>query len=159
MKKHVAKLMIFLMMATTIMVPTEFGFSASVDDSVVQTEEPTDESKAADQTTEVDKNVQSNETDNTEESDSVEKSNPSTSVDTKGEAKNTEKSDKSNIEEEEEDIEEDLYKEMNFLYIESKKLEAPGTQNIVVSWDQGMDEIEKFSLIYRDTNGKKIHFR
>ena len=44
---------------------------------------------------------------------------------------------------------------MNFLYIESKKLEAPGTQNIVVSWDQGMDEIEKFSLIYRDTNGKK----
>lgn len=46
--------------------------------------------------------------------------------------------------------------EMKFLYIESKELEAPGTQNIAVSWKEKIDEVEKFVLVYTDPKGKSL---
>lgn len=44
--------------------------------------------------------------------------------------------------------------EMKFLYIESRKLESPGTQNIAVSWKENIDEVEKFVLVYENKKGK-----
>ena len=46
--------------------------------------------------------------------------------------------------------------EMKFLYIESKELESPGTQNIAVSWKEDINEVEKFVLVYENQKGKQF---
>lgn len=46
--------------------------------------------------------------------------------------------------------------EMKFLYIESKELESPGTQNIAVSWKEDINEVEKFVLVYENQQGKQF---
>ena len=43
---------------------------------------------------------------------------------------------------------------MEFLYIESKELVAPGTQNIVVSWKEAIDDIQNMVLVYENEQGK-----
>ena len=42
---------------------------------------------------------------------------------------------------------------MAFLYIENYELESPGTQNIVVSWNDDLSKIEKMTLLYENSNG------
>ncbi len=61
----------------------------------------------------------------------------------------------------EEDIREpeDVSDEMAFLYIESRTLEAPGTQNIAISWNGSMENISEMQLVYTDLNGNEMTVR
>ena len=51
-------------------------------------------------------------------------------------------------------LEETVTERMEFLYIESKELVAPGTQNIVVSWKEAIDDIQNMVLVYENEQGK-----
>ena len=51
-------------------------------------------------------------------------------------------------------LEETVTERMEFLYIESKELAAPGTQNIVVSWKEAIDDIQNMVLVYENEQGK-----
>lgn len=50
---------------------------------------------------------------------------------------------------------ENIQEELDFLYIESKELEAPGTQNIAVSWNESIKNVDKLELVYTDAAGKE----
>ena len=92
MKKHIAKLIVFLMLMTTIVVPADLSFAEAANENVTAAEE--------------------------------------------------------------EQLEETVTEEMEFLYIESKELTAPGTQNIVVSWKESIDDIEEMILVYENEQGQ-----
>lgn len=53
-------------------------------------------------------------------------------------------------------LEETVTERMEFLYIESKELVAPGTQNIVVSWTEAIDDIQNMVLEYENEQGKTL---
>lgn len=57
-----------------------------------------------------------------------------------------------------ENISEELTEEMEFLYIESKLLKAPGTQNIVVSWtaNKALEDVQNIILVYENIEGKEF---
>lgn len=57
--------------------------------------------------------------------------------------------------EQEKQTEENINDELDFLYIESKELEAPGTQNIAISWGESITRADKLELVYADSNGKQ----
>ena len=90
MKQHIAKLLVFLMLMTTTLIPVNGSFAEEVsnDEQAVSQDSKVDESNAL-----------------AEQDKSVDRS-------------------------EQKEIVSDVNDEMKFLYIESKELESPGTQNI-----------------------------
>lgn len=50
----------------------------------------------------------------------------------------------------------EIEKDIAFLYIENPKIEAPGIQNIAVSWNKDINQIDKMTLIYEDSGGKQF---
>ena len=42
--------------------------------------------------------------------------------------------------------------QMEFMYIESPELEAPGTQNIAISWDDSITKTSSLELVFKDTD-------
>ena len=55
----------------------------------------------------------------------------------------------------------EVKKEMDFLYIESSELEAPGTQNIVVSWQEEvpLDEVSDIRLQLKDADNNVLSIK
>lgn len=49
-------------------------------------------------------------------------------------------------------VAEEVEEKMEFLYIENRQLESPGTQNIAVAWDKDMSNVKEFILVYSDSN-------
>ena len=124
MKQHIAKLLVFLMLMTTMIVPADFSFAESANEQTTQTEESAAQSENQQSTTE-----------------------------TKAKQQSTDAK-KDIIAAEEQQLEETVTEEMEFLYIESKELVAPGTQNIVVSWKEAIDDIENMVLVYENEKGQ-----
>ena len=124
MKQHIAKLLVFLMLMTTMIVPADLSFAESGNENTTQTEEP-----------------------------SVPPENQQTTTETKAAQQST-KDKKDIAAAEEQQLEETVTERMEFLYIESKELAAPGTQNIVVSWKEAIDDIQNMVLVYENEQGK-----
>ena len=55
--------------------------------------------------------------------------------------------------------EKEITKEMDFLYIDHQKVEAPGTQNIAVSWDENIDAVTNMTLVYENSAGEKMEVK
>ena len=137
MKQHIAKLLVFLMLMTTMIVPADLSFAESGNENTTQTEEPNDPQEKPDLTQETPAKA-------TDDEKIVEnESSPDSSV-----AK------ESIIAAENDQLEENVTERMEFLYIESKELVAPGTQNIVVSWKEAIDDIQNMVLVYENEQGK-----
>ena len=137
MKQHIAKLLVFLMLMTTMIVPADLSFAESGNENTTQTEEPNDPQEKTDLTQETPAKA-------TDDEKIVEnESSPNSSV-----AK------ESIIAAENDQLEETVTERMEFLYIESKELVAPGTQNIVVSWKEAIDDIQNMVLVYENEQGK-----
>ena len=137
MKQHIAKLLVFLMLMTTMIVPSDLSFAESGNENTTQTEEPNDPQEKTDLTQETPAKA-------TDDEKIVEnESSPNSSV-----AK------ESIIAAENDQLEETVTERMEFLYIESKELVAPGTQNIVVSWKEAIDDIQNMVLVYENEQGK-----
>ena len=137
MKQHIAKLLVFLMLITTMIVPADLSFAESGNENTTQTEESNDPQKELDSTQETSAK-------STDDEKSVEnESSPNSSA-----AK------ESIIAAENDQLEETVTERMEFLYIESKELVAPGTQNIVVSWKEAIDDIQNMVLVYENEQGK-----
>ncbi|MEE1430797.1 MAG: N-acetylmuramoyl-L-alanine amidase, partial [Clostridia bacterium] len=124
MKQHIAKLLVFLMLMTTMIVPADLSFAESGNENTTQTEEP-----------------------------SVQPENQQTTTETKAAQQST-NAKKDIVAVEEQQLEETITERMEFLYIESKELVAPGTQNIVVSWKEAIDDIQNMVLVYENEQGK-----
>lgn len=56
-------------------------------------------------------------------------------------------------------VAEEVEKEMEFLYIENRQLESPGTQNIAVAWEQDMNNITEFTLVYSDNDNNTYEIK
>ena len=137
MKQRIAKLLVFLMLMTTMIVPSDLSFAESGNENTTQTEEPNDPQEKTDLTQETPAKA-------TDDEKIVEnESSPNSSV-----AK------ESIIAAENDQLEETVTERMEFLYIESKELVAPGTQNIVVSWKEAIDDIQNMVLVYENEQGK-----
>ena len=137
MKQHIAKLLVFLMLMTTMIVPADLSIAESGNENTTQTEEPNDPQEKTDLTQETPAKA-------TDDEKIVEnESSPNSSV-----AK------ESIIAAENDQLEETVTERMEFLYIESKELVAPGTQNIVVSWKEAIDDIQNMVLVYENEQGK-----
>ena len=126
MKQHIAKLLVFLMLMTTMIVPADLSFAESTDEQTTQTEEP-----------------------------AVQSDNQQSTTETKASQQSTEAK-KDIIAAEKQQLEETVTEEMEFLYIESKELVVPGTQNIVVSWKEAIDDIENMVLVYENEKGQTL---
>lgn len=50
-----------------------------------------------------------------------------------------------------EEVIENVENKLAYLYIESKELTSPGTQNIVVSWKGNLQDVSDMSLVYEDS--------
>ena len=139
MKQHIAKLLVFLMLMTTMIVPADLSFAESGNETTTQTEEPNDPQEKPDSTQETPAK-------STDDEKIVEnESSPNSSA-----AK------ESIIAAENDQLEETVTERMEFLYIESKELVAPGTQNIVVSWKEAIDDIQNMVLVYENEQGKRL---
>ncbi|NLA70303.1 MAG: hypothetical protein GX852_04605 [Clostridiales bacterium] len=46
--------------------------------------------------------------------------------------------------------------EMEFIYIETAELEAPGTQNIAIAWENDLDQVTNANLVLEDKDGNEI---
>ena len=139
MKQHIAKLLVFLMLITTMIVPADLSFAESRNENTTQTEESNDPQKEFDSTQETSAK-------STDDEKIVEnESSPNSSA-----AK------ESIIAAENDQLEETVTERMEFLYIESKELVAPGTQNIVVSWKEAIDDIQNMVLVYENEQGKRL---
>ena len=137
MKQHIAKLLVFLMLMTTMIVPADLSFAESGNENTTQTEESNDPQEKPDSTQETPAK-------STDDEKIVEnESSPNSSA-----AK------ESIIAAENDRLEETVTERMEFLYIESKELVAPGTQNIVVSWKEAIDDIQNMVLVYENEQGK-----
>ena len=137
MKQHIAKLLVFLMLMTTMIVPADLSFAESGKENATQTEESNDPQEKPDSTQETPAK-------STDDEKIVEnESSPNSSA-----AK------ESIIAAENDQLEETVTERMEFLYIESKELAAPGTQNIVVSWKEAIDDIQNMVLVYENEQGK-----
>ena len=137
MKQHIAKLLVFLMLMTTMIVPADLSFAESGNENTTQTEESNDPQEKPDSTQETPAK-------STDDEKIVEnESSPNSSA-----AK------ESIIAAENDQLEETVTERMEFLYIESKELAAPGTQNIVVSWKEAIDDIQNMVLVYENEQGK-----
>ena len=137
MKQHIAKLLVFLMLMTTMIVPADLSFAESENENTTQTEEPNDSQEKLDSTQET----------------------PAKSTDDEKIVKNESSPNSSAAKEsiiaaENDQLEETVTERMEFLYIESKELVAPGTQNIVVSWKEAIDDIQNMVLVYENEQGK-----
>ena len=124
MKQHIAKLLVFLMLMTTMIVPADLSFAESENETTTQAEEP-----------------------------SVQPENQQNTTETKAAQQST-NAKKDIAAAEEQQLEETVTERMEFLYIESKELVAPGTQNIVVSWKEAIDDIQNMVLVYENEQGK-----
>ena len=137
MKQHIAKLLVFLMLITTMIVPADLSFAESGNENTTQTEESNDPQKEFDSTQETSAK-------STDDEKSVENESSPNSSAVK----------ESIIAAENDQLEETVTERMEFLYIESKELVAPGTQNIVVSWKEAIDDIQNMVLVYENEQGK-----
>ena len=125
------------MLMTTMIVPADLSFAESGNETTTQTEEPNDPQEKLDSTQETPAK-------STDDEKIVEnESSPNSSA-----AK------ESIIAAENDQLEETVTERMEFLYIESKELVAPGTQNIVVSWKEAIDDIQNMVLVYENEQGK-----
>ena len=129
MRANIAKLLVFFMLVTTVIVPANYSFAEEISggDQVVQ-QDSRNESNSESSTTEIETN-KTNDTQST--------------------------SDDNLTNQEKKEIVEDVNDEMKFLYIESQELESPGTQNIAVSWKEDITDIEKMILVYEDSKGNQ----
>jgi len=55
--------------------------------------------------------------------------------------------------------EETVTEEMQFLYLEQQKVEAPGVQNIAVSWKDEIDLVTEMLLIYESSSGQQFELK
>ena len=125
------------MLMTTMIVPADLSFAESGNENTTQVEEPNDPQEKPDSTQETPAK-------STDDEKIVEnESSPNSSA-----AK------ESIIAAENDQLEETVTERMEFLYIESKELVAPGTQNIVVSWKEAIDDIQNMVLVYENEQGK-----
>ena len=139
MKQHIAKLLVFLMLMTTMIVPADLSFAESGNENTTQTEESNAPQEKPDSTQETSAK-------STDDEKIVEhESSPNSSV--AKESINAAENDQ---------LEETVTERMEFLYIESKELVAPGTQNIVVSWTEAIDDIQNMVLEYENEQGKTL---
>ena len=139
MKQHIAKLLVFLMLMTTMIVPADLSFAESGNENTTQTEES---------------NAPHEKLDSTQET-------PAKSTDDERIVENELSPDSSVAKEsiiaaENDQLEETVTERMEFLYIESKELVTPGTQNIVVSWKEAIDDIQNMVLVYENEQGKRL---
>ena len=137
MKQHIAKLLVFLMLMTTMIVPADLSFAESGNENTTQTEESNDPQEKPDSTQETP--VKST------DDEKIVENEPSP---------NSSAAKESIIAAENDRLEETVTERMEFLYIESKELVAPGTQNIVVSWKEAIDDIQNMVLVYENEQGK-----
>ena len=139
MKQHIAKLLVFLMLMTTMIAPADLSFAEPGNENTTQAEESNAPQEKLDSTQETPAK-------STDDEKIVEnESSPDSSV-----AK------ESIIAAENDQLEETVTERMEFLYIESKELVAPGTQNIVVSWKEAIDDIQNMVLVYENEQGKRL---
>ena len=137
MKQHIAKLLVFLMLITTMIVPADLSFAESGNENTTQTEESNDPQKELDSTQE----TSAKSTDDEKSVENESSPNSSAAKESISAAENDQ-------------LEETVTERMEFLYIESKELVAPGTQNIVVSWKEAIDDIQNMVLVYENEQGK-----
>ena len=122
-----------------MIVPADLSFAESGNENTTQTEESNAPQEKPDSTQETSAK-------STNDEKIVEhESSPNSSV-----AK------ESIIAAENDQLEETVTERMEFLYIESKELVAPGTQNIVVSWTEAIDDIQNMVLEYENEQGKTL---
>ena len=140
MKKRIALFLVFVMAITTVMVPMDFSFAENKNETNHNYKEQE----------EVESDVNESET-NMEESQTEETVPAADSKTTDESIKEETKENGSKNNEGE--IEENIQEDMSFLYIDNKVLEAPGTQNIVVSWEEDLNEVENITLIYENSKG------
>ncbi len=55
--------------------------------------------------------------------------------------------------------EETVEEEMQFLYLDQQQIEAPGTQNIAVSWEDEIDLVTEMLLIYENSSGQQFELK
>ena len=137
MKQHIAKLLVFLMVMTTMIVPADLSFAESGNKNTTQMEESNDLQEKLNSTQE----TPAKSTDDEKIVENESSLNSSVAKESINAAENDQ-------------LEETVTERMEFLYIESKELAAPGTQNIVVSWKEAIDDIQNMVLVYENEQGK-----
>ena len=160
MKKKLSRIIIAMMIAMLLVPTTGYSFGEvetqqsqetqmteeSADDSVEGTVDESDSTKADPDDASVEKDQKNQQNDTTQKT-----TQPSSEVNKTG--KSSEDDSKTGISDEE------MTEEMEFLYIESDELTAPGTQNIVVSWDSSLDEVSDIRLIYQTPSGQEANIK
>lgn len=151
MKKKLSKILIAVMIAVMVIPTVNYSFAetASQQGAGIESQEPDKATIGSDAVTPED-GTEEEPTDSSQKSEKEVVGNgevseePSTGDSTKGSG---------------EAVAENVTEEMKFLYIDNRELAAPGTQNIVVSWDSSLDEIEEMQLIYEGPSGEKLSLK
>ena len=151
MKKKLSKILIAVMIAVMVIPTVNYSFAetASQQGAGIESQEPDKATTGSDAVTPED-GTEEEPTDSSQKSEKEVVGNgevseePSTGDSTKGSG---------------EAVAENVTEEMKFLYIDNRELAAPGTQNIVVSWDSSLDEIEEMQLIYEGPSGEKLSLK
>ena len=151
MKKKLSKILIAVMIAVMVIPTVNYSFAetASQQGTGVESQDPDKATTGSDVVTPEDGTEEeptgsSQKPEKEVVSNSEASEEPSTGDSTKGSG---------------EAVAENVTEEMKFLYIDNRELAAPGTQNIVVSWDSSLDEIEEMQLIYEGPLGEELSLK
>ena len=151
MKKKLSKILIAVMIAVMVIPTVNYSFAetASQQGTGIESQEPDKVTTGSDAVTPED-GTEEEPTDSSQKSEKEAVSSsevseePSTGDLTKGSG---------------EAVAENVTEEMKFLYIDNRELAAPGTQNIAVSWDSSLNEIEEMQLIYEGPSGEELSLK
>ena len=151
MKKKLSKILIAVMIAVMVIPTVNYSFAetASQQGTGIESQEPDKVTTGSDAVTPED-GTEEEPTDSSQKSEKEAVSSsevseePSAGDLTKGSG---------------EAVAENVTEEMKFLYIDNRELAAPGTQNIAVSWDSSLNEIEEMQLIYEGPSGEELSLK
>ncbi len=151
MKKKLSKILIAVMIVVMVIPTVNYSFAetASQQGTGIESQEPDKVTTGSDVVTPED-GTEEEPTDSSQKSEkeavssSEASEEPSTGDSTKGSG---------------EAAAENVTEEMKFLYIDNRELAAPGTQNIAVSWDSSLNEIEEMQLIYEGPSGEELSLK
>ena len=137
MKKTIATGIVLFVFVMAVIIPTNFSFAEDIE-IMQQTQEIVDSNDA----TVIEEN------NSIKESDSYQESQESNLSESEKAATETDASMQNTL-----DSSKIVTEEMEFLYIESKELQAPAEQNIVVSWQEQLESVSDIQLIVKSESG------
>ena len=148
MKKSISKILIVIMIAMLAIPTTSIGFAETdvhlnqeiqSETSPQNTEDVSDRSEQTEESSREGASTEERSSNNVEQKEALQPSSEN-----EGETVPSE---------------EEITEEMKFLYIDNRELAAPGTQNIVVSWDSSLNDIEEMQLMYEGPSGEELSLK